>query len=222
MDQLTRRKWDKAAANFDLMAGFGPEKRWGPAKRRLFSKMGDGRILFLAVGTGLDIPCFPEGRDITGIDISQIMLDQAADRVSAYPGRMEVLQADVHDMPFDDASFDQVFTSCTFCSVPRPVDGLKSLGRVLKPGGDLCMFEHTGSRYYPFKPMMDLMTRISSRIGPDMNRPTVENVLAAGFQLIQVEHLYLDVVKIIHARRPAGGAPTNSEGGRAGHGIGAR
>jgi ubiquinone/menaquinone biosynthesis C-methylase UbiE len=199
MDEVTRRKWDRAAANFDLMAGFGPEKRWEPYKRELFSNMGDGEILFLAVGTGLDLRCFPEGKSITGIDISQNMLDQAEVRVSGYQGDMRVQQADVHDMPFADGQFDQVFTSCTFCSVPNPVQGLKALSRVLKPGGDLFMFEHTGSRLYPFKPMMNLMTLLSRKVGPDMNRPTVENVIAAGYRLQKVTHVYLDVVKTIHA-----------------------
>lgn len=199
MDEVTRRKWDRAAANFDLMAGYGPEKRWAPYKRELFSNMGDGKILFLAVGTGLDLTFFPEGKSITGIDISQKMLDQAAPRVARYQGDLSVQQADVHDMPFAEGEFDQVFTSCTFCSVPNPVDGLKALRRVLKPGGELFMFEHTGSRLFPFKPMMDFMTLLSRRIGPDMNRPTVENVIAAGYELKRVTHVYLDVVKTIHA-----------------------
>ena len=64
MDVVTREKWDRAAANFDLMAGYGPEKRWRPAKHEFFARMGEGRILFLAVGTGLDIQFFPEGRSI--------------------------------------------------------------------------------------------------------------------------------------------------------------
>ena len=199
MDELTRRKWDKAARNFDLMAGFGPERRWRPVKEQLFAKMGEGRILFLAVGTGLDIQFFPSGRNIVGIDISQRMLDQAADRVKAYDGHLEVQQMDVHDMPFADDSFDQVFTSCTFCSVPNPVAGLKALRRVLKPGGDLYMFEHTGSRYFPFRPMMTVMTQLSKRIGPDMNRPTVKNVQDSGFTLSSVDRVFLDVVKTIHA-----------------------
>ena len=199
MDVVTRRKWDRAAANFDLMAGYGPEKRWEPFKREFFSRMGNGRILFLAVGTGLDVPFFPEGRSLIGIDISQAMLDKARARVDAYAGTIDLRQMDVHDMPFAEGEFDQIFTSCTFCSVPDPVRGLEALRRVMKPGGELHMFEHTGSRYYPFRLMMDLMTPLSRQVGPEMNRPTVDNVQAAGFDLREVKHVYLDVVKTIHA-----------------------
>jgi len=201
LDALTQKNWDRAAASFDLMAGYGPEKRWQPAKHSFFSRMGEGRILFLAVGTGLDIQFFPEGRSIVGIDISPRMLERASPRVAAYAGDMQTREMDVHDMPFDEGSFDQAFTSCTFCSVPDPVRGLEALRRVLTPGGELHMFEHTGSRYYPFRLMMNLMTPLSRRFGPEMNRPTVENVRAAGFELEAVEHVYLDVVKTIHARR---------------------
>jgi len=199
MDDVTRTKWDRAATTFDLMASYGPEKRWEPSKRELFSNMGGGEILFLAVGTGLDVPFFPEGRSITGIDISQEMLDRAKRRTDLYQGNLRVLQADVHDMPFEEGQFDQVFTSCTFCSVPKPIEGLRALKRVLKPNGELFMFEHTGSRFFPFKPMMNLMTVLTRKIGPEMNRTTVENVLAAGYQLKKVTHVYMDVVKTVHA-----------------------
>ena len=199
MDDVTRGKWDRVAPTFDFMASYGPEKRWEPFKREQFGNMGDGEILFLAVGTGLDVPFFPAGKSITGIDISQKMLDQATRRTDAYQGDLRVQQADVHDMPFADAQFDQVFTSYTFCSVPNPIDGLKALKRVLKPDGELFMFEHTGSRFFPFKPMLDLMTRVTRQLGPEMNRATVENVLAAGYQLKRVTHVYMDVVKTIHA-----------------------
>ncbi len=199
MDAVTKSKWDKAAANFDLMAGYGPEKRWEPYKRKLFSKMGDGRILFLAVGTGLDIAFFPPGKNLVGIDISDKMLEVAKPRIDAYDGEIETHAMDVHEMSFEDHSFDQIFTSCTFCSVPTPVKGIEQLRRVLEPGGDLYMFEHTGSRYYPFRLMMNLMTPLSRLVGPDMNRDTVGNVEAGGFRLRAVEHIYLDVVKTIHA-----------------------
>jgi ubiquinone/menaquinone biosynthesis C-methylase UbiE len=201
MDIQTQAKWDRAAPNFDLMAGRGAEDRWRPAKRELFSHM-QGKILFMALGTGLDIPTFPPGQNITALDISPKMLEVAQPRIAAYDGSIEAQVMDVHDMEFADDSFDQVFTSCTFCSVPNPVDGLKQLKRVLKPGGELYMFEHTGSAYYPFKLMMDLMTLVSRRVGPDMNRTTVANVRAAGFELREVNNLFMDVVKTIKAVKP--------------------
>jgi ubiquinone/menaquinone biosynthesis C-methylase UbiE len=202
MDTLTQAKWDKSGPAFDLMAGKGAEKRWRPFKEKLFNNM-EGRILFLALGTGLDIEAFPAGKTITAIDISPKMLEVAQPRIAAYNGEINAHVMDVHDLSFEDASFDQIFTSCTFCSVPRPVEGLASLRRVLKPGGELFMFEHTGSRYYPFKIMMDAMTQLTRRVGPDMNRTTVANVRAAGFRILEVNNLFLDVVKTITAENPA-------------------
>jgi ubiquinone/menaquinone biosynthesis C-methylase UbiE len=201
VDLVTQAKWDKAAKSFDLMAGGGAEVRWKPFKQALFANM-QGRILFLALGTGLDIPTFPPGQDITAIDISPKMLEQAKDRIAAYDGRIRAEVMDVHEMPFAEASFDQVYTSCTFCSVPDPVAGLNALHRVLRPGGELFMFEHTGSRYLPFKPMMDLMTLFSQRLGPAMNRKTVDNVKKAGFRITEVNNVFLDVVKTIKAVKP--------------------
>lgn len=201
-DIVTQAKWDRLAPRFDTMASAGAEKRWEPFKRALFRDM-DGKILFLALGTGLDIPSFPTGKDITAIDISPKMLEQAKDRLAAYDGTITAQVMDVHEMPFEPESFDQVFTSCTFCSVPDPVKGLRALHRVLRPGGKLMMFEHTGSRYYPFRPMMNLMTMLTRRLGPDMNRPTVANVRAAGFKVTEVNNVFLDVVKTIKAVKPA-------------------
>jgi len=215
MDARAERKWDRAAARFDLMNGLGPERRWRPIKRELFSHMGTGKILFVAAGTGLDFEHFPAGRDVLGIDISTKMLEKAAPRASLYEslgGSLELRQMDVESLELPDGAFDQAFTSCTFCSVPRPVEGLREIFRVLRPGGDLYMFEHTGSSYFPFNLMLDAMTPFSRRVGPDLNRPTVENVVRAGFELRWVRNHFLDVVKTIYATRPAA---TGSSGGAA-------
>ena len=202
VDLATQNKWDKAASSFDLMSGNGEMKRWLPFKTQLFSHMQPGKILFASLGTGLDIPAFPPGMSITAIDISPEMLKRARPRTDAYPGEIKAELVDIHEMPYPEGHFDQVFTSCTFCSVPEPVVALRSLNRVLKPGGRLYMFEHTGSRYFPFKYMMDVMTIITRKIGPELNRATVDNVKAAGFEVTEVNNLFLDVVKTITALKP--------------------
>jgi len=203
VDIATQEKWDRAARSFDLMSAYGPEWRWKPAKQELFARMRpDANILFLALGTGLDIPCFPPGRRITAIDISPKMVERAQKRIAAYDGEIDAQVMDVHEMTFPDEHFDQVFTSCTFCSVPNPVEGLRALRRVLKNGGELHMFEHTGSHVFPFSLMMKILSPLASRFGPETDRDTVANVRAAGFRLTGVNHIFLDTVKTIHAIRP--------------------
>lgn len=197
MASVAQSRWDKASATYDLFSR-GAEKRWEAAKRESLAHV-RGRVLFLAVGTGLEAPFFPPGLDITGMDISWGMLSQAKPRAAGYQGQFRLTQADVENLAFRDDAFDTVVTSCTFCSVPDPVAGLRELRRVLKPGGELRMFEHTGSRWFPFNVMLHVMTPITRRFGPDMNRDTVSNVQKAGFQLRNVRNVYLDVVKIIVA-----------------------
>jgi len=201
-----RIKWNRAAAGYESLAARATERRWGGFKRDFFAGM-QGRILFLAAGTGLDFQFFPPGRRIAALDVSERMLERARERAADYDGTIELHQMDVGRLAFADASFDQIYTSCTFCSVSDPLNGLLQLRRVLKPGGALHMFEHTGSRWFPFNLMLTACTPLSRVVGPEMNRPTVETVRRAGFEVRRVTRHYLDVLKSIEARKPAGVQP---------------
>lgn len=195
-------KWDKASSKFDMFAR-GTELRYGKYKRSLFAKS-RGKTLLVAAGTGLDFEFFPPGLDITAIDFSPKMLEIAAGKTGAYKGTIELLEADVTDLKFDDNSFDSVVTSCTFCSVPDPVKGLKELNRVLKPDGQLLMFEHVRPTNFILGTMMDLLTPIVNKMGPDLNRRTADNVRKAGFTITREFNIYLDMVKLFECR-PLGG-----------------
>jgi ubiquinone/menaquinone biosynthesis C-methylase UbiE len=198
LDTVTQKKWDAAAAGYDFFNARGPLERWAPAKKEFYAPM-RGRVLFLAVGTGLDIQFFPPRQEVVALDISPRMLERSRPRALKYEGKVSLVQADAHALAFPDHSFDQVFTSCTFCSVPDPVRGLRELRRVLKPGGELRMFEHTGSRWFPFSLMLHLMNPVTRRFGPELIRNTPRNVQRAGFRIQQVTNVYLDVVKTIVA-----------------------
>jgi len=190
-------KWDNAAKTFDIM-NRGIEVRYGERKHEWFSRS-VGRTLLVAVGTGLDLKYFPSGQKIVGIDISSKMLEKAKGKLNVSMFNTKLVRADVQMLGFADNSFDSVVTSCTFCSVPDPVLGLKELRRVLKPGGKLLMFEHVRSNIFWIGPMMDLLTYVSRKVGPDLNRRTKENVIRAGFRLTREINIYLDIVKLFEA-----------------------
>jgi ubiquinone/menaquinone biosynthesis C-methylase UbiE len=168
---------------------------------RLFSQM-HGRTLSVAVGTGVDITRIPEGRSIVGIDISSEMLHRAERRRRAYRGAMSFVRMDVDRLGFPNESFETVVSSCTMCSVPRPVEALHELYRVLRPGGRLLMFEHVRSRNWPLGLALDAMTLWTRLLGTAMNRDTVANVLTAGFRIVRIESVYLDIILSIHASKP--------------------
>ena len=200
MDVKTRRKWDAASRTYDLFT-FADDRRLGPHKRRLFTKM-QGATLMVAAGTGNDFKFFPPGQHIVAIDISPKMLERAARKAIAYSGAIELRQMDVCELDFEDDAFDTVATVCTFCSVPRPIVGLRELYRVLRPGGQILMFEHVRSNIGPFGIFLDLMTPLSRLVGPDLNRNTVANVQKAGFRIRREENVYLDIVKTLEAVKP--------------------
>lgn len=198
---VTRKKWDRLA-RFYRWSTRAAEQRWEPWKRALFSRMGTGDILFLAVGAGEEIPLFPEKRRITAIDISPRMLEKAQGRALEYNGNISLKQMDAENLVFHSEIFAQVFTSCTFCSVPDPIQGFQELYRVLKPGGELHMFEHTQSRHFPFREMLRIMNPVAEMVGPSVTRDTVSNVQKAGFRVDEIQNIYLDIVKTISAHKP--------------------
>lgn len=191
--------WDLRAKLYDLCEA--SELRRGQHKASLFQDV-VGCVLLVAVGTGVDIRHFPPGCNIIGIDISREMLRKASARCQCYRGSLSLVQADALSLCFADDSFDTVVTSCTMCSVPDPVRALRELYRVLKPGGQLLMFEHMRSRNTILGLALDMMTLFTRRSGTDMNRDTLGNTVAAGFRITRIESIFLDIILSIHAVKP--------------------
>ena len=82
----TARTYDRIAPLYDLLDGIY-EHWW---KRRLREQLfahANGRILDVGVGTGCNIPFYPEGSKVVGIDMSERMLDRARERARPPAGR---------------------------------------------------------------------------------------------------------------------------------------
>lgn len=105
-------------------------------------------ILDVATGTG-DVAfrvhrMLPEAR-ITGIDLSQGMLDVARDKLKSLPESEQSLIAfgkgDCLDLPFHDGSFDLITVAYGVRNFENLLQGLREMRRVLRKGGCLCVIE---------------------------------------------------------------------------------
>jgi SAM-dependent methyltransferase len=193
------RKWNRAASALDSKDR-GEEVRYGPYKRSLFAKA-NGRTMLVAAGTGIDFKYLPAGLQVTAVDFSPRMLSYAETRLEESPSPIELVEADVQALDFEAGTFDTVITSCTFCSVPDPIEGLREVRRVLKDEGRLLMFEHVRASNPWLGFMMDVMNPLVRTFGPDINRRTADNVRAAGFRIEREFNVYLDMVKLFEAAK---------------------
>jgi SAM-dependent methyltransferase len=112
--------------------------------RRRWTAAEPGAVLDFGAGIGNSLPhlkaAFPAAR-LVGLDVSEKSLAVAANR---FPGVAELVRYDGGEPPLPDASFDLVFSACVFHHIPptEHVPLLKTLKRLLKPGGVLAIFEH--------------------------------------------------------------------------------
>jgi len=102
------------------------------------------RILEVGVGTGLSLPLYPSGVQVTGIDISEAMLARA--RARATRDQLEqvaaLLRMDAEHMDFRDDSFDKVVAMYVVSVVPSPAQLVAEMRRVCRPGGELYIVNH--------------------------------------------------------------------------------
>jgi ubiquinone/menaquinone biosynthesis C-methylase UbiE len=88
------------------------------------------------------MPYYAPSVEVTGIDLSPRMLDQARTRASNLNLDVNLREMDVQKLDFPDGSFDTVLASFVFCGVPDPVLGLTEMRRVCKSGGRMVLLEH--------------------------------------------------------------------------------
>ena len=104
------------------------------------------RILEVGCGRGIALPEFARRlvpAALVGVDIDPELVALARRRVAQHGVAATVVEGDVRDLPFDDASFDVVvdFGTCYHVSGGRhgAHAALEQVARVLRPGG---LFAH--------------------------------------------------------------------------------
>lgn len=197
---LIKRRYNRIAPIYDALEGILEKlffKRW---RKILWEKVNGKHILEVGVGTGKNFPYYPTDAHITALDFSEDMLEQAKKKRRRNTIQIELELMDVQSLCYADNSFDTIIATFVFCSVPLPIKGLQELHRVCKPGGQVLLLEHVLSSKPTMAKMMHFMNPlIVSMIGANINRKTVKNVQACGFEKVLLDPASKDMVKIIQA-----------------------
>ena len=124
-------------------------------------------VLEVGVGTGLALPSYLPGKQITGIDLSTEMLAIARRRVKETGLRnvSALREMDAEATDFADGQFDTAVAMFVASVVPNPRRLLAELRRVVKPGGDILMVNHFAAEGGPRWWVERAMAPMSRRLG---------------------------------------------------------
>jgi ArsR family transcriptional regulator len=116
---------------------YSPGRTWEATLRALLGLVRLGSVLDVASGDGaLAELIAPRAHSITCLDLSETVLAAARARLAPL-GKVTFTQGDMHELPFADASFDQVLLMNCLTLARSPKIVVEEAARVLRPGGDL-------------------------------------------------------------------------------------
>jgi ubiquinone/menaquinone biosynthesis C-methylase UbiE len=176
------------AATYDRMSA-RTEKAGLATHRELLLAGASGRVLEIGGGTGANLPYY--GASVESLTLTEPevpMLKRLEKRAREHAPRATVLRAPAEDLPFEEDSFDTAVSTLVLCGVADQPRALRELRRVLRPGGRLLFLEHVRSDDPGEARHQDRMNGLNRFVvGCDCNRPTLDSIKAAGFQVREIE-----------------------------------
>lgn len=197
------RYWDKQASGYDKAIAVWDRRMLGDS-RQWACAQAEGNVLEVAVGTGLNLPHYPADATVTGVDLSEGMLDGARRRATTLDHPASLRQADAHDLPFTDGFFDTVVCTLGLCAIPDPDKAIDEMIRVLRPGGTLILVDHVESTNPVARVVQRLVDLVTVPMaGEHFRRRPYRTVTARGLDIVRQERFKLGIVERLVARKPA-------------------
>jgi phosphatidylethanolamine/phosphatidyl-N-methylethanolamine N-methyltransferase len=143
--EMVAKAYDRWAPVYDMV--FGPVFDRGRKAAIAAAERVGGRILEVGVGTGISLPDYSPTNRIFGVDISEMMLRKARERVTELGlTHVEGLAVmDARHLEFPDDSFDVVVAQYVITTVPDPEGTLDEFARILKPSGEIVLVSRVGA-----------------------------------------------------------------------------
>ena len=164
-------------------------------QRKKVVPLAKGLVLDVGIGSGLNIPFY----DMTKID-KVIGLDPSEELNNLAIGVAEENKIDVdfmlcgaEDIPLPDNHVDTVLITYTMCTIPEVIEANKEMLRVLKPDGRMIFCEHGLAPDPKIAKWQSRIDPIWGKIagGCHLNRNIPELITSAGFEIENMEQMYL-------------------------------
>jgi ubiquinone/menaquinone biosynthesis C-methylase UbiE len=205
--------WDRIfAAGYDHFMS-GSEQATLRAHREALIPRAGGRVLEIGGGTGANLPYYAGVETLTVTEPERPMMRRLERRLRDSSSETLVVRAPAEDLPFEDDSFDAAVSTLVLCTVDDQPRALRELRRVLKPGGRLLFIEHVRADDQRLARWQDRLNGIQTRIGHgcNCNRPTIDTIAAAGFEVTELERDVLRKAPPIVKPLAVGIATTNGQ-----------
>jgi ubiquinone/menaquinone biosynthesis C-methylase UbiE len=160
------------------------------AERRKLVEGLSGEVCEIGYGTGLQLPYYPEGCRVTGVEPDAEFAKLAPARAASAQVPVTLVAAVGEALPFADDSFDAVVMAMVLCSVGDMAQVLAEARRVLKPGGRLRCVEHVRGESLLVAPLLWLtnpLWRLINRQGCNWHRRPSTAITEAGFRVESVQ-----------------------------------
>jgi ubiquinone/menaquinone biosynthesis C-methylase UbiE len=201
-----RRYWDKHARNYDKQIAFWERRLFGDGRQWVCAQA-EGDVLEVAIGTGRNLPHYPAGIRLTGIEFSPAMLELARRQAQQLDVEVDLRLGDAQALELPDASFDTVVCTLSLSTIPDERQAVAEMQRVLRPGGRLLLLDHVAAAPQWVRAIQWLLERVTIPLGEEhMRRRPLHQVQAEGFQIERRERSKLGIVERLAARKPP--APT--------------
>lgn len=154
-----------------------------------------GRVLEVGMGSGINLEFYnPETVEmIYGLEPSEGMRRKALPNLKRSPIHIEWLGLPGEKIPLDDNSVDTILLTFTLCTIPDWNAALLQMKRVLKPGGELLFLEHGEAPHENTRKWQHRITPGWKKLsgGCHLNRHIADLIRHAGFELKELENLYI-------------------------------
>ncbi|NGZ11145.1 MAG: class I SAM-dependent methyltransferase [Nitrospira sp. LK70] len=156
-----------------------------------------GEVLELGIGTGLNLPHYPETvTELHAVDPAQLLPNTIAERSARLSFPVRIQRDTAETLTYTDRRFDYVISTWTLCTIPDPIPALQEVRRVLKPGGRFLFLEHGRSDDRKIAAWQDRLNPIQNVIGCGchLNRQIDRLILDAGLAIVNLDRFHMQSV----------------------------